>query len=152
MFIPLLLLYMALFCLFLTTETPEPPSPPEPVIHTGDVQVLLEWETNDDLDLHVTDPFGETIYFQHNHSESGGELDVDANASRISPHPKENIYWPEGGAPTGEYTVNVVLYVHRTQVPVHYQVSVKHGDVTDFYDGELSGHGERKEICVFNLN
>jgi hypothetical protein len=82
------------------------------VLGTGDVQVTLRWDTSADLDLHVLDPWGETIYHGNRESESGGDLDVDANRNcgTQSYNPVENIYWPTGGAPTGIYSVSVVDY------------------------------------------
>lgn len=79
---------------------------------TGDIQVTLRWATTDDLDLAVTDPDGNTIYFGNRNSPSGGELDVDANAacSGSTSTPIENIYWPVSQAPQGNYTASVNLF------------------------------------------
>ena len=49
------------------------------VLQTGDVQVTLRWNTTDDLDLWVTDPFGDRVYYGNSQVASGGQLDVDAN-------------------------------------------------------------------------
>ena len=72
----------------------------------GDVQVTLTWNNTADLDLWVTDPYGETIYYAHPWSASGGQLDVDD----IDGYGPENIFWPTGGAPSGEYQVRVDYY------------------------------------------
>lgn len=79
---------------------------------TGDIQVTLQWATTDDLDLSVTDPSGDVIGFFNRRSPSGGELDVDANAncSGVTRSPVENIFWPTGGAPQGQYNIEVNLY------------------------------------------
>ncbi len=81
---------------------------------TGDVQVTLLWQDDIDLDLYVTDPRGETMWYQNPRSSSGGMLDVDANAACQSPammiNPVENIFWPYGGAPTGHFVVKVNYY------------------------------------------
>jgi hypothetical protein len=95
---------------------------PEPVLGTGDVQATLRWETIDDLDLAVTDPSGQTVFFKNPNVPSGGQQDVDANADCIEPTPTpvENIFWPTGGAPGGNYKVEVRLYrrcVTRGPVP-----------------------------------
>lgn len=129
---------------------PEPiPDPDDPVPHSGDVQILLEWETSDDVDLHVIDPAGEEIYYSHRHSASGGELDIDANVSTIMRHPKENVYWPSGGAPSGRYKVRVVLYYKRTRRPIRYRVTVKNGERVDHYTGVLVTTGQCNRVCKF---
>ena len=83
-----------------------------PDLGTGDVQITLWWHNTADLDLHVIDPNGEEIYFEHPRSESGGQLDVDANddCEYATESPVENIYWPTGGAPKGKYSVGVHYY------------------------------------------
>jgi hypothetical protein len=76
---------------------------------TGDVQLTLRWWSTVDLDLLVTDPAGETIYFSHRTSGSGGQLDRDANypCDTATSEPVENVFWPPGGAPAGDYHVTV---------------------------------------------
>ena len=140
-----LLLFLLLFCI------PPKEVMEEPVIHTGDVQVLLEWESIDDLDLHVTDPAGETIFFEHRNSASGGELDVDANASRLFLHPKENVYWPENGAPQGRYRVKVVLYNKRTEDATPFSVKVKYGEIEEQYEAVVSREKEEIFITDFTM-
>ncbi|MDX1440320.1 MAG: hypothetical protein R3284_10510, partial [Rubricoccaceae bacterium] len=81
--------------------------PDEPQLGTGDVQVTLRWDTQADIDLHVTDPSGEEIFYGHTQSASGGQLDVDANAGCSNDPQVENIYWPTGGAPSGTYQLSV---------------------------------------------
>ncbi|MDJ0703154.1 MAG: hypothetical protein QNJ46_07740 [Leptolyngbyaceae cyanobacterium MO_188.B28] len=88
--------------------------PPEDksVLGTGDVQVTLRWSSEDDLDLEVTDPNGETATFLNPYLSSGGELDADANAvcEDTTNEPVENIYWPFGGGIPGDYVVTVNLF------------------------------------------
>lgn len=82
------------------------------VLGTGDVQVTLTWSDRNDLDLHVTEPSGEEIYYGHRSSATGGTLDVDANVGCGSGgQVQENIYWPSGQAPSGQYHVRVVYYL-----------------------------------------
>lgn len=73
---------------------------------TGDVQITLTWDNTADVDLWVTDPFGERIYFAHPTSQSGGWLDVDD----IDGFGPENVFWPFQGAPEGTYIVQVDHY------------------------------------------
>ncbi len=69
----------------------------------GDIQVTLTWDSVCDLDLWVTDPYGETIRWNNPTSASGGYLDFD-NTYGYGP---ENIFWPDGMAPPGKYSVHV---------------------------------------------
>jgi hypothetical protein len=98
---------------------------------TGDVQISLMWSNYNDIDLHVLCPSGEHIYFGHRTSRCGGELDVDMNVRpRQSRHPVENIYWPAGSAPSGEYVVIVDHYRN------HHQTDPTAFDVRIEVDGE----------------
>jgi hypothetical protein len=94
-------------------------------VGTGAVQVNVTWDLDVDLDLHVLDPKGEEIYFDHRHSASGGILDLDSNVSCKLDHVKaENITWPSGGAPAGTYKVLVNYFEACTVGTVNYVVTV----------------------------
>jgi hypothetical protein len=81
---------------------------------TGEVKVTLQWSNCADLDLHVTDPCGNHIYYSNRSATCDGKtgnLDVDANAGCGSLNcnsPAENIYWTT--APSGSYRVEVDYY------------------------------------------
>lgn len=82
-------------------------------VGTGDVQLTLEWGSNADLDLSVVEPDGNQIYHANRGpSSSNGQLDVDANVSCPADAEEgvENIFWPEGDAPAGDYEVQVYGY------------------------------------------
>lgn len=85
--------------------------PPE-LLGTGDVQATLIWGSTADFDLKIVDPNGETVSWLHPRAQSGGHLDQDDRCAPISHGGPENIYWPEGGAPLGEY--KVVVSYHAT--------------------------------------
>lgn len=110
---------------------------------TGDVQISLAWNNVNDLDLHVITPSGERIFFRHRKSACHGELDVDMNA--VSPdtdRPVENVYWPVGQAPQGDYRVQLHYYAnHGATDPTKYQVVVKAGGRTQTFTGEVSHNG-----------
>jgi len=89
---------------------------------TGPVTVSLLWDTNDDLDLYVTSPLGDTVYYGNMYSSSGGILDVDRQVNTFVLHPVENIYWDE--PPYGEYTVKVNVFRKRTSGSTPFQVRV----------------------------
>jgi uncharacterized protein YfaP (DUF2135 family) len=43
-----------------------------------DIRVVLNWDTpNSDMDLHVTDPSGETCYYGHQKTALGGRISAD---------------------------------------------------------------------------
>ncbi len=90
-----------------TTGPPDTTGTTEPALGTGDVQVTLRWSGGSDVDLHVTDPNGEEISFSSTTSSSGGQLDVDcipgSSCPADGPH-VENVFWPTGAAPEGDYT------------------------------------------------
>ncbi len=90
---------------------PTGPRPGEPTLGTGDVQVTLRWSSTADLDLEVIDPQGAAINYDNRQSPSGGQLDVDSNGAceNTTADPVENVFWPAGGSPDGEYTI-VVSY------------------------------------------
>jgi len=77
---------------------------------TGDVQVSIGWNTIDDIDVHVFfRSFGQNSYISwtNKHGVCGGMLDVDMNANQVSLNnkPVENIFWPAGHSPYGEFIV-----------------------------------------------
>ena len=76
----------------------------------GEIQAAVTWDTLADVDLYVTDPAAETVFFGNRTSASGGVLDIDSNAACNGVGEMvENIVWP-GTAPAGTYTVEVALF------------------------------------------
>lgn len=127
---------------------PIPTTEGEPVLGTGDVQITLRWDSPVDLDLHVTDPAGEEVWYLSPASASGGQLDVDANGTCSNDPPVENIFWPTGGAPGGDYEVSVVYYGSCDSTgAVNYEVVVLvDGRVVDTRTGTLTSEGETQVI------
>ena len=127
-------------------ETPEPSH--------GDVEITLQWDNLNDLDLVCVDPDGETIYYQHKQSGSGGMLEIDMNARPTTTHPIEHIYWPTGGAPAGTYSVYVNYYERhdRNINATPFTVKVKYGRKTETFTGTLSSTDNTAPICTFTLN
>lgn len=81
--------------------------------HGGDIQVSLAWQGPNDLDLWCLCPFGERVCFLHRRSLCGGRLDIDMNGRPpYSAEPVENVIWPIGLAPRGQYQVFVQ---HRSE-------------------------------------
>jgi len=134
-----------------TPDTIAPPSTDVP-LGTGDVQVTLSWSTQDDMDLHVIDPTGTEIYYGNSSSPSGGTLDHDdtAGCTSSSGSHVENVFWPTGGAPSGEYQVFVVDF-SNCGAPSPYTVDIKVGGQTiDTLSGSLNG--DQSETTTFVVN
>ncbi len=112
------------------------------ILGTGDVQVTLVWDTAPDVDLHVIDPDGEEIWFDHTGSRSGGLLDVD---DTMFDGP-ENVFWPVGGAPRGKYRVDVVLFEGFRS---NWKVRTRIDGVEKVYSGTLTQYGERQRVVEF---
>jgi tRNA (guanosine-2'-O-)-methyltransferase len=75
---------------------------------SGQIQITLAWNTGADIDLYVTDPFGETISYQRRQSASGGVLDHDARGACVGRGDTiENVYWSSPTPPRGTYQVEV---------------------------------------------
>ena len=89
------------------------------------MRVNIGWSNCADIDLHVTDPCGQEIWFSRKSvscNGSTGTLDHDANAGggTCDNNPQENIRW-SGNPPRGTYLVKVKYYtndVGSTQVRV----------------------------------
>jgi len=118
----------------------------------GDIQISLSWHNYNDLDLHCLDPGGEEIFFAHRRSlRSGGELDIDQNASPpYNMAPVENIYWPIGAAPSGLYQISVVYYApHSGTDATAFMVRTVVRGQTNYFSSTISYTGlrERKLIC-----
>jgi len=112
-------------------------------VGTGDVQVNVAWSGASDIDLHVFDPSGEEIFYDHKLSRSGGLLDLDSNgACSIDGRNAENVAWPPAGAPSGTYRVVIDYYddcgVARTDWIVTVQVA---GTAARTYAGSFTGIG-----------
>ncbi len=73
---------------------------------TGDVQATLTWDNSSDIDLWVFAPNGEVVSYANPRTPSGGQLDVDDRDG----HGPENIFWPDGQAPSGRYEIHVHHY------------------------------------------
>jgi len=123
-------------------------------VGNGDVQVSVSWTGASDVDLHVFDPSGEEIYFANLTAESGGTLDLDSNAGcSIDNKNNENIVWPTGQAPAGEYRV-VVDYWSDCGVPrSDYVVTIQvKGQEAQIFSGSFvgeSGANPDAEITTF---
>jgi len=122
-------------------------------VGSGDVQVSVAWDAPTDVDLHVTDPASEEIYFANTTSASGGELDLDSNAAcSIDNINNENIVWPVGGAPSGSYSVDLVYYSACTQPQTNYTVTIfVRGQTPQTFSGTLVTASTSIKIPIGNF-
>jgi hypothetical protein len=109
-------------------------------VKTGDIQVSVSWDVDNDVDLHVVDPNGYEIYWDNEPSVEGGELDLDSNpACAIDGIKNENILWPIGKAPAGLYTVRVDNFDNCTDLAANYVVTVqKKGQAAQTFMGSFA--------------
>jgi hypothetical protein len=74
---------------------------------TGDVSFRIYWEPPvHDIDLHVIDPHGHHLWYRETACPCGGRLDRDDTTSGGP----ENIFWPKGKGPQGEYRYFALYY------------------------------------------
>jgi hypothetical protein len=111
----------------------------------GDIQITLGWNNTSDLDLWVTDPNNETIYWAESSSSSGGWLDYD-DTDGYGP---ENIFWDSGNSIPGVYKVEVDYYSGTGTA--EYWVYVKVNNQAKTYTGYISPD-ETKLVLTFNRN
>jgi hypothetical protein len=74
----------------------------------GGIQITVAWRGAPDIDLRVTDPTGEEVYFGHRTSASGATMDIDANGECAATRPTaENVRWATPTPPVGRYEIKV---------------------------------------------
>lgn len=129
----------------------------------GDVTITLVWNDQSDLDLHVTLPSSEEIFYSHKKSRCGlCELDVDMNAgsSNWSKEPVENVYCGDAEsavqAPCGRYKVQVNNFGYHsdeglpTPRDVPFTVSVRMLGDTIEYTGVCKGSKQKVTVVEFD--
>lgn len=121
-----------------------------------DVRISLVWDNRNDLDLHVTTPDKELIYYGHKHSACGGVLDVDRNVRGETVTPVENVRWARGAAPEGTYRVKVRNYSFHEpdKAPTPFRVEIEVGGELLFHEGVISpkkqtGAASDVEVATF---
>lgn len=112
----------------------------------GEVEIILEWQGDADLDLHIICPDGSRVYFQNrNNARCGAVLDVDMNSTTrdLSQTPREHVTWPQSPKP-GRYQIIVDNFAGRSSgrsTPVPYKVYVSRGGEIEVYEGEIAEEG-----------
>ncbi|NLX10180.1 MAG: hypothetical protein GXY36_11030 [Chloroflexi bacterium] len=93
----------------------------------GSIEVLLQWNTNADLQLQVRDPSGVTVYDDRPTIQSGGTLDEDGNRECIdtTTTPVSYIYWPPNRLVPGTYEVEIWFQQNCDDTaPVNFSLTV----------------------------
>ena len=112
------------------------------MLGSGDVQVTLRWPSDADLDLVVIDPLGQEAS-RSSTTPEGGQLDVDSNIGCDNDGSVENVFWPEGAAPAGEYTVVVEGFTVDGCGGGDYEISVRvSGQPPITFTGSVAEDGE----------
>ena len=121
---------------------------------SGDIRISLMWNNRNDIDLHVVDPNGEEIYYNHRTARSGGLLDIDMNASGMLRAPAvENVFWPDRAAPSGTYRIYVYHYaIHDRVNDTDFTVRVLvRGRTVDFH-GSVRCREPKRLVHQFTLS
>jgi hypothetical protein len=124
----------------------------EGFVQSGAVQVTLGWSTGADIDLYVTDPFGEELSYRNTSVGSGGTLDRDARGACTNGQTTENVYWPAGAAPRGTYRIAAHYFNDcqaggATEVVLSIMVG---GRALGVYQYNL-GPGQRIDLATFTI-
>jgi hypothetical protein len=133
---------------------PEPPATPSDSaidrITAGAVRVRLVFGAEADLDLYVTDPLLETVYFANTPIRSGGAIGRDRRCE--SPAPRiEMVTFPK--APAGRYRVGVD-FPRRCRLSVRrapYLVIVEDGSRRIEQRGEIDFARFQPRVIEFDL-
>lgn len=104
---------------------------------SGRMDITLSWSGAADLDLHVTDPYAETIYYFHPTSESGGSLQQDGECAGSGDH-QETVSYPSGMAASGMYQISIHYFrACGSANDVTWNVKVDSDKGTQNYSGNI---------------
>lgn len=114
----------------------------------GNPRFNLQFDGDVDFDLYVKDPSGEIISYSNTMSSSGGQLDVDCICCS---HGNENIFWPDGAGPSGQYEFWVDFYSACSTSQSNFRISViRNGTTVDVKTGTLTTVGEESTHWFYN--
>ena len=122
-------------------EIPSPVMPPttgRETLSDNSLRFTLTWNNGTDLDLWVTDPRGEKIYYGNMESSSGGRLNQDHRQG----YGPEIIHW--NYPPRGTYNVSVDYYTSNGYGPSNYTLQTIMGTSIDTQNG-MVGSGQRDD-------
>ena len=122
---------------------------------TGALRCSLSWYNTDDLDIHVIEPGGNTIYYNDKlNTKTGGRLDVDMNAGTIVTNPVENITWPSKlNMEEGIYQVIVHNFTKRGTKDKGFEVEIEYdGSIQSFHYEKVVKDGEKVHVANFKFS
>lgn len=124
---------------------------------TGDLCCRLAWNNSDDLDFHMREPDGHTIYFGNKRrvSNCGGMLDVDANGGDgVRENPVENIFYADKDRmKEGRYVLKVHQYNRRNTYDFGFEVELDFmGTVHTFNYDKAMRSDEMVEVVSFDYS
>lgn len=115
----------------------------------GDVKITLTFPPYHDLDLHVFEPGGFELSYLQPSSPSGGRLDLDSGSNCIpSVASSENIFWPAGAAPVGEYRVVVQEFEQCEPGAIDFTVRVENGGLVETFHRRFADGAQGTSIEV----
>lgn len=116
----------------------------------GELRTSLSWYNYDDLDIHVQEPGGNTIYFSAKVSATSGKLDVDMNAGfSESRTPVENIIWTDKNKmKEGTYKVFVHNFTRRENTNGGFAVQVECGGEVFDFEFKTNPKSNEKQLIV----
>lgn len=120
---------------------------------SGNLKITLLWNFQGDIDLHVTQPNGKTIYYDDSKDTStGGFLDIDNRNGGNGA--AENIFWEN--PPKGEYHVNLVYYQGSQSTGLAESgtcsvVIFQQGKSPQTYQIEMNHVEEVKDVVTLNI-
>jgi hypothetical protein len=104
----------------------------------GRIQIELTWDGDADLDLHVTDPYGETLYYFHPNSQSGGTFEDDRECYNNNGQP-ERVLYNDGNAAAGNYQISIHYFRPCGEArDVHWNLNVTADNKSSSYSGTIS--------------
>jgi hypothetical protein len=123
---------------------------------TGELRVSLAWHNYDDLDLHMTTPYGEHIYYSNKMGyNSKGKLDIDMNTGGyMSKEPVENIIFPTADKmKKGKYVVSVNNFSKRDSHDQGFTVQLEcRGEVHEYSFDKNPNDNHTDEIVVIDYD
>ncbi|MEM6480588.1 MAG: hypothetical protein AAF922_13175 [Pseudomonadota bacterium] len=103
----------------------------------GDLTFSLVWNSPDDLDLEVTCPLGDRLFWGTRQG-CQGRVDTDSGTGGPALNPVENIFFLQ--PVTGEYAVRVTMPTSRNQgAPAQFKLLIRDGEQEQVLEGVVSG-------------